>query len=146
MHQLKWCQVTNEVLTGALWVPLGDLAKAMRPDRAVVGRPHGFAMPTIYKWGTIRRGDQSGQRMGHTEATEAHVVGGIHLTNPPFLPAFIIKEMTATEDDYFGGSINLEYLINMDRNMIDVEEGRLQTLYYKKIWIDSLGKHHLTEV
>ena len=77
-------------------VPLGDIDKAMRPDRAVVGRPHGFAMPTICKRGTICRGDQSGQRMGHIEAMEAHVVGGIHLTNPPFLPAFIIKEMTGS--------------------------------------------------
>ena len=35
--------------TGALWMPLGDLGRALRTDYPVPGRPHTFSLPTIYQ-------------------------------------------------------------------------------------------------
>ena len=94
LHQLKWCQVKEDVITGdsfknpvqtigstwaircpmdaswepwtsqitywspvliviiasgALWMPLGNLERALRTEFPVYGRPHSFSLPTIYK-------------------------------------------------------------------------------------------------
>ena len=38
-------------LSGALWMPLGNLGRALRTDFPVLGRPHTFSLPTIYKVG-----------------------------------------------------------------------------------------------
>ena len=38
---------------GALWMPLGNLDRALRTDFPVHGRPHTFSLPTIYKVLTI---------------------------------------------------------------------------------------------
>ena len=35
--------------TGALWMPLGNLDRALRTDFPVHQRPHTFSLPTIYK-------------------------------------------------------------------------------------------------
>ena len=32
-------------------MPLGDLGRAMRSDFPVVGRPHSYGLPTIYRSG-----------------------------------------------------------------------------------------------
>ena len=32
-------------------------------------------------------------------------VGGIHLTNPAFLPTALLKELSATEDQFYSGNI-----------------------------------------
>ena len=34
---------------GALWMPLGNLGRALRTDFPVHARPHTFSLPTIYK-------------------------------------------------------------------------------------------------
>ena len=74
LHKLRWCKTTHPVLSGALWMPIGRFSTihflvfflcisicpknlnrfdlALRTDRPVVGRPHAWSLPTIYRFGS----------------------------------------------------------------------------------------------
>jgi hypothetical protein len=51
VHSLRWCSLAPgaAVLSGALWMPLGNLGLAYRSDYPVKDRPHTFALPSIYR-------------------------------------------------------------------------------------------------
>ena len=141
LQQLKWCQTSKDVISGALWVPMGNLNKAIRSDFPVEKRrPHTFAMPTVYKWKVIRRGDHSGRRLFYLDLEGKYVDGGIHMKSPAFIPTFLLKELTATEDDYFNSAINIPYLLSMDMADMMLEQQRLSTLSYHQMWRDALGE------
>ena len=131
LHQLRWCKTSSNVMSGSLWMPQGNLNKALRLTNH--HGKHGFSMPTIYTWKTVKSKSFAGRRL----FLKDFVSGGIHLTASAFIPNAILKEFTATEDDFYNGFINLEYLFNM--NMVDmaVEQERLYTQYYRQAWADS---------
>ena len=103
LQQLAWCEVVQEVpfITGALWMPLGSLDRAWRTDYPVEGRPHTHSLPTIYRWGEVEDGRQDGSRlqMRLEGKRDKYVMGGMHMTNPAFLPLAILKEITASETE-----------------------------------------------
>lgn len=49
LHALRWCELKGPTASAALWMPLGALHRAFRPDWPVEGLPHAFALPTIYQ-------------------------------------------------------------------------------------------------
>ena len=51
LHKLRSCQMAKEtrVVSGALWMPMGNLDLAIPTDFPVKGRPHTFALPSIYR-------------------------------------------------------------------------------------------------
>ena len=63
VHRLAHCQLSSNVTTGALWMPLGDPTQAFRTDWNVRDRPHSFHMPSIYTWQLVRTGNQIGARL-----------------------------------------------------------------------------------
>ena len=62
MHSLAHCQLSREMTTGALWMPMGDPSWAFLPDWNVRERPHSFHMPSIYTWQMVASGRQKGER------------------------------------------------------------------------------------
>jgi len=100
LHKLRWCQLASKgPISGALWMPLGNLNHAYRSDFAVSGRPHSFALPSIYRWEDIAKGKREGRRLltEYAGPRDHYVLGGVHLTNLAFLPNALLKEITATE-------------------------------------------------
>ena len=50
LHKLRWCNLANDdPISGALWMPMGNLNLAFRTDFPVQGRPHTYSFPTIYR-------------------------------------------------------------------------------------------------
>ena len=139
LHKLKWCQTISDVISGALWVPMGNVNKAIRTDFPWPGRSHVFTMPTVYKWGGVKIGNVSGRRLFYTDLGGLHISGGVHMTSSAFIPTFLLKELTATEDDFYDSSVNLPFLLSMDMADMDREQRRVHSLYYKQMWKDALG-------
>ena len=54
LHKLQWSETSADVLFGALWMPMGNIMKALRSHFPVLGQPHTFSMPTIYQWKSIK--------------------------------------------------------------------------------------------
>ena len=98
LQQLRWCSIEEEVIFGALWMPLGSLDRAYRAFH-VEGKPHAFGLPTIYKWGVVASGKYDGSRMqSQWKGKEDKIVaGGLHMTHTSFLPDVILKRITNTE-------------------------------------------------
>ena len=63
------------------------------------------------------------------------------MTSTAFIPTSLLKELTATEDDFFNRSINIPYLLSMNITDMLVEQQRMYTLAYKHMWKDSLGEN-----
>ena len=61
------------------------------------------------------------------------------MTSSAFIPTFLLKELTATEDDYFDSSVNLPFLLSMNMADMELEQRRVHSLYYKQMWKDDLG-------
>ena len=138
LRQLKWCKTAAPVISGALWVPMGNLLKAFRSPFHVEGRNHTFAMPSIYSWGSVRSGMFSGGRLINHDFRGKYVSGGIHLTSNAFLATALLKEITATEDDFYNGNVNLQHLLNMDMEDMKMEQNRLYVQYYRPMWKELL--------
>ena len=136
LTQLAWCELTEEVVWGGLWMPLGDLRRALRVENPSQHGPHLFPQPTIYSWPAVRSGRRAGGRWEerNTSGLTPMVRGGIHLTAPAFLPTAILKEMTATEDQFYPGRVNFQYLLSAGLEDLRLEQHRLQTFFYKGIW------------
>ena len=50
LHKLRWCKLDSKSpISGALWMPMGNLNLAFRTDFPVQGRPHTYSFPTIYR-------------------------------------------------------------------------------------------------
>lgn len=104
LWQLRHCVWEEKVLSGALWMPYGNLNMAFKPDHVPKGMRFAFSMPTIYKYGLLRSGNIAPLRRFNPPQPASYVMGGIHLTSPCFLPMMILKSLTATE---YGGGGNL---------------------------------------
>ena len=145
MTQLAWCELTEEVVWGGLWVPMGDLRRAVRVDNPSQHGPHLFPQPTIYSWPGITSGRRPGRRMWEREREDRNssrppmVRGGLHLTAPAFLPSALLKEMTATEEQFYRASLNWGYLLRAGLEDLRLEQHRLETFFYKPMYRDKFG-------
>ena len=143
LQKLQWCQLNKAVISGAIWMPMGDLENAYKSTFAANGFPHMFGMPTIYRWGDLLHHSFSGRRL--FERPSNFVLGGIHMTNPAFLPTALLKELTATENGYYNGFINLPFLFNMTLQEMEEEQKRIYRHHYRQCWkadIDLLRESH----
>ena len=138
LHQLKWCKTSAAVMSGGLWMPMGNLNKAIRAGFHVEGKPHAFSFPTIYNWKNIQTKDFEGRRLFDFDFQGQHVTGGFHMTNNAFLPTSLLKEVSNGEDNFFGGNIHIDYLLNMDLEDTAIEQDRLYNLYYSQMWAEVL--------
>ena len=75
----------------------------------------------------------NGQRLFPFDFKGKHVTGGFHMSNNAFLPTSLLKEMTASEDNFYNGNIHLEYLLNMDLEDMAIEQQRLYNFYYRQM-------------
>ena len=146
LFQLKWCETSGSLLTGALWMPSGNFNRALKPDYPVSDRPHTFGLPTIYLWSNIADGENGlGDRLMSklNGRREKYITGGIHMTNHAFLPSAILKELTATEDNFYTGFINIAYLLSMNLSDMAREQENLYNMVDKQCWLaqcDSMDK------
>lgn len=101
LRSLRWCGMRHGMGTGGgLWMPMGTLDRAFRPDWTVGGNPLAFATPTIYEWEYLRRNHHMHEwGIRHFKPASPHrcTFGGIHLTNTAFVPLNILKDLTGTE-------------------------------------------------
>jgi len=140
LHRLQWCGMAADVISGSLWVPMGNLNLALKPYFPVKDNPHRFAMPTIYGWKSISSKQFDGKRLFNVGSTGKFVTGGLHMTNPAFLPTALLKELTATEDDFYSGFINTDYLMSMSEESFAEEQDRLYNLEYQQCFREMSDK------
>ena len=138
LHQLRWCKTSAGVMSGGLWMPMGNLNKAVRSGFHVQDKPHAFSFPTIYTWDKIRTQEFDGRRLFHFDFKGKYLTGGFHMTNNAFLPTSLLKEMTNTEDNFYNGNINLNHLLYMNLKDMSLEQERLYTFYYRQMWEEIL--------
>ena len=141
LSSLKWCETSSDLLTGALWMPLGNLQWALRTGFPVHEKPHTFALPTIYKWKDIINKKYKGKRLQieyPEKPIKKYISGGIHMTNIAYMPLAILKELSATEDDFYGGYINSAYLLNMTLEDINSEQNRYFNLEGRSCWLENV--------
>ena len=62
VQSLAHCELKGDVMSGGLWMPIGNPAFAFRTDFPLARRPHSFAMPGIYTWDSVKNGTQNGNR------------------------------------------------------------------------------------
>ena len=119
LQKLRWCEVDAPIVTGALWMPVGRLDRALKSDFPVVGRPHTFGLPTIYTWSSILSGQGDGSRLQvhYQGLRDKYVEGGLHMTNSAFFPLAVLKEITGTE---YTRNIS-EFFTGIFRNIEDVD-------------------------
>ena len=114
--------------------------KAHREESTCGGEdPHLFLQPSIYRWKSVLEKKQSGIRQpGFKDEDSLTVIGGIHLTHGAFLPNSIIKEVTATENDFYeGSSVNWHHLLTATLQELNLEQHRVYDLFYRK-YFDNL--------
>jgi len=107
LNELASCALKHTVVSGALWMPMGDLRRAFITDHPVSDRPHSFAMPTIYQFSELTAADCCGRRFtNQVDASrsfanlphpDAYVVGGVHLTSVTQPVQMILKALSNTE-------------------------------------------------
>ena len=119
-------------------MPMGNLNMAVRSGFHVADKPHAFSFPTIYTWDKIRTKEQDGRRLFHYDFHGKHLVGGFHMSNNAFLPTSLLNEMTNTEDNFYNGNINLEYLLSINLEEATVEQEKLYNFYYRQMWKEIL--------
>ena len=64
----------------------------------------------------------------------SYVTGGIHMTNSALLVTRILKELTATEDVFYGGFVNTDYLLSLTEEDAVREQERLYRLEDRQCW------------
>ena len=137
--KLKWCQTNGPLITGSLWMPLGNFNRALKSDFPVVGKPHTYGLPTIYAWETILSGQYDGSRLQvyfpyvAEGPRDKYVAGGLHMTSSAYIPASMLKELTATETR---GYVSDEFLETVTLEDLEVEQADLYNLENKKFWFN----------
>ena len=102
LHQLRWCELVDTVVSSAIWMPMGRLDTAFQTDWPAPGMPLSLALPTVYAWDEVASGRHSGGRIHNLakirpNGTWKTTKGGMHMTVPAFMPLVMVKELTATE-------------------------------------------------
>ena len=111
----------------------------MKVDNPSEHGPHLFIQPTIYKFEAIQEGREGGRRLERKGNNTPVVRGGVHLTSPAFIPNSILKEMTATEEQFYKASVNFGYLLSAEVEDLDLEVQRVRQFFYKPMFLDKFG-------
>jgi hypothetical protein len=112
---------------------MGDLGQALRTDFPVAGRPHTFGLPTIYRWRKVASHQLTGRRIAPI-LSQIYVRGGAHLTNSALLVTRILKELTATEDVFYSGYVNIDYLFLLTEEDANSEQAKLYRMEGQACW------------
>ena len=59
------------------------------------------------------------------------VSGGIHLTRGAFLPTTIIKDFSASEEDFWVGAVNWDFLLTATLQQLNEEQRRVYDGFYR---------------
>ena len=119
---------------------MGNLKRAMLGgDNHVEGKPGLVGLPTIYQWSLIRDRVYPGDQLVNKRfpgPRSLFVEGGIHLTASSFLPEALLKELTATEDQFYTGFVNTRRLLSLSLEQLDEEQRKLYRLENMQCWKD----------
>ena len=67
------------------------------------------------------------------------ITGGIHLTRGAFLPTTIIKDFSASEDVFFVGAVNWDFLLTATLQQLNEEQRRVYDGFYRPFEKFALG-------
>ena len=67
------------------------------------------------------------------------ISGGIHLTRGSYLPTTIIKDFSASEEDFFVGSVNWDFLLSATVQQLNEEQRRVYDGFYRPFEKVTLG-------
>ena len=118
---------------------MGNLDRAMLGGNHVEGKPGLVGLPTIYHWKLIRDQAYPGLQLANEKfpgPRSLYVEGGIHLTANSFLPEALLKELTATEDQFYSGFVNTRRLLSLSLGELDEEQRKLHNLENMRCWKD----------
>ena len=102
---------------------------------------HYYTYPTIIKWDLIKTQRHNGLRDGimTRDQNRTMVRGGIHLTRGAFLPTTIIKDFSASEDVFFLGAVNWDFLLSASLQQLNEEQRRVYDGFYRPLEKVALG-------
>ena len=102
---------------------------------------HHYSYPTIIKWDLIKTSQHNGVRDGIMNLSQKRrmVSGGIHLTRGAFLPTTIIKDFSASEDVFFTGAVNWDFLLTATLKQLNEEQRRVYDGFYRPFEKFALG-------
>ena len=118
---------------------MGNLDRAMLGGNHVEGKPGLVGLPTIYHWKLIKDQVFPGLQLTNNRfpgPRSLYVEGGIHLTANSFLPEALLKELTATEDQFYSGFVNTRRLLSLSLGELDEEQRKLHNLENMRCWKD----------
>ena len=56
----------------------------------------------------------------------------------------VMQELSATEEQFYPGRVNWQYLLSMDREDVDTEQQRAHDFFYKPVFSHMFGTSTLT--
>ena len=116
---------------------MGNLGRAKLGGNHVEGKPGLVALPTVYHWKLIQDQVYLGLQLNQWPGPRSlYVEGGIHLTANSFLPEALLKELTATEDQFYSGFVNTQHLLSLSQSELDEEQRKLYNLENMQCWKD----------
>lgn len=96
LYELKYCALPSLPQSSAIGMPMGLLGRSFRTDWHVKGYEESLSLPTVYPAESSQPFLKKRAAIGNKP-----FVGGLHMTNYCFLPASVMKDLTATE---YGGA------------------------------------------
>ena len=116
---------------------MGNLGRAKLGGNHVEDKPGLVALPTVYHWKLIQDQVYLGLQLNQWPGPRSlYVEGGIHLTANSFLPEALLKELTATEDQFYSGFVNTQHLLSLSQSELDEEQRKLYNLENMQCWKD----------
>ena len=102
---------------------------------------HHYKQPTIIKWDLIKSSRHNGLRdsIMARDQNRTMISGGIHLTHGAFLPTTIIKDFSASEEDFFLGAVNWAFLLTATLQQLNLEQRRIYEGFYRPFEQIALG-------
>lgn len=100
LHLLKHCEMAGPSVDIGSWFAWGRLDRAFRPDWPVPGHPWTLGDPTFW---TLQSAASYARRSPGSFPTRMrgrsshYLLGGIHLTDNPYLPFLLLKTIACTE-------------------------------------------------
>ena len=150
LHQLRHCELVPGVVFGGLIMNQGDVSRAFWIDDVVNDGPHAYLQPSIYNWRDVMEEKENGMRIFDKNEVYANrsneiktVKGGSHLTGGSLLPNAVLKEISASEEQFYKAQVNWQYLLSMEVADIDLEQQRVHDFFYKPFFIDRFGGYTL---
>ena len=54
-----------------------------------------------------------------------------------------MQELSATEEQFYPGRVNWQYLLSMDREDVDTEQQRAHDFFYKPVFHEMMGMYYI---